>query len=619
MAGASIGGIVSGMDTATMINQLMQIEARGQTALKGRVKTHESAVTALQSINTKMQTLLTAAKDLRKVDAWTSVKAVSSDASVTVTARPGAAAGSSTFKVMSLAKAEVETTTGKVSSTGAVIASSGKITVTKTGGEPVELAVGNGSLDAVAQAINAKTDLGIRAIAVQVEPGQYRLQLSSTKTGAASAFSVTGFDLGFETTELTAAADAVIQFGDSAVGQVKSATNTFEDVVPGTTFTVSAVDKTVTLDLSRDVEGTADKVKALVEAANAAMDEIRKHSTYDVATKRGGPLAGDSMAREMVQRVLSTVSGGAISLSGVGVEVTREGKVTFNKDKFLTALKDSPDATRTLFGQAPTYAAGATATTGAVSVLGSDPSAVAGTYDVVVTQAARKASATSTATPLPGAVYTLKRGTSVAEYTVQLGDDLAAVAEKLTAAAAAQRLGITVSATATELKAESAAYGAAGDFEMTAGGVALPGVTGLDVGGTIGGVAATGSGQTLTAPLGTAPAGVALSVTLTADDVAALAGTPVGRVSVTQGFADRLTAVADLATRRADGQLNTALEGRRSSIKTLNSQIDSWDNRLAMRRSGLERQFTSMEKALGTMRNQSNWLAGQIASMPRYS
>ncbi len=614
-----IGGIASGMDTASMIDQLMQLEGITQSRLKTRVRGHETAITALQSINTKMQALLTAAKDVRKPESWNSVKATSSDPSVSVSARTGAIAGSTSFTVKELAKAEVETTSTAVASTGTVVASGGKLTFTKAGSAtPVELSVGDGSLASIASAINAKSDLGVRATTIQVEPGQYRLQLTSTTTGAASAFSVSGFDAAYATTELTAGTDALIQFGDNPLGQIKSASNTFDNVVPGVTFTVSAKDKTVTLDLTRDAERTADKVKAVVDAANAALDEIRKQSAVDPTTKRGGPLAAELVTRDLVQRVLGTVSGGTTSMAAAGIELTRDGKVTFTRDKFLTALKENPDGTRALFGQPPAYTAGTTKTSGSVSLTGSHPDAAAGTYDVVVTQAARKASAAGTVVPVAGEVFQLKRGTEVAEYTVQVGDDLAKVAAGLNAAAVTKKLDITVSGTATELKAESKAYGSAATFQLTQAGLPLAATAGVDVAGTVGGVSATGSGQTLTVPTtAPGPTGVSLTVTLTADDVTNLAGGPAGTVTLTRGFGDRVAAAAEQATDRFTGKLTSAVEGRRSNITSLNTQIESWDDRLEMRRAALIRQFGAMEKALGTMRNQSNWLAGQIAALPR--
>ncbi len=47
----------------------------------------------------------------------------------------------------------------------------------------------------------------------------------------------------------------------------------------------------------------------------------------------------------------------------------------------------------------------------------------------------------------------------------------------------------------------------------------------------------------------------------------------------------------------------------------MNDQISNWDIRLATRKQALTRQFSSMETSLSSMKNQSNWLAGQLANL----
>ena len=59
----SIGGMISGLDTATMINQLMQLEARPQSLLKNKVSSTQTLVSALQALNTRIA-------DLGKVAAY---------------------------------------------------------------------------------------------------------------------------------------------------------------------------------------------------------------------------------------------------------------------------------------------------------------------------------------------------------------------------------------------------------------------------------------------------------------------------------------------------------------------------------------------------------------------
>jgi len=51
----------------------------------------------------------------------------------------------------------------------------------------------------------------------------------------------------------------------------------------------------------------------------------------------------------------------------------------------------------------------------------------------------------------------------------------------------------------------------------------------------------------------------------------------------------------------------------------LQKRIEDWDRRLELRRSTLTRQFTAMETALGTLQNQSSWLASQLNTLPTWS
>jgi flagellar hook-associated protein 2 len=62
-----------------------------------------------------------------------------------------------------------------------------------------------------------------------------------------------------------------------------------------------------------------------------------------------------------------------------------------------------------------------------------------------------------------------------------------------------------------------------------------------------------------------------------------------------------------------------AINGRQRQIDQLGDSIADWDVRLAIRQQTLQKQFSDMEVALGKLRDQSNWLAGQLASLPSAS
>jgi flagellar hook-associated protein 2 len=106
---------------------------------------------------------------------------------------------------------------------------------------------------------------------------------------------------------------------------------------------------------------------------------------------------------------------------------------------------------------------------------------------------------------------------------------------------------------------------------------------------------------------GTAAGPGADGVAGTADDVAA------------SGIAGRLLAVANRASDSATGSLVKLAEGQDTLIEDIQEKIDAWDLRLAKRKETLTRQFTAMETALSSLKNQSTWLAGQINGLPKWS
>ncbi|AGL21200.1 flagellar filament capping protein FliD [Actinoplanes sp. N902-109] len=61
--------------------------------------------------------------------------------------------------------------------------------------------------------------------------------------------------------------------------------------------------------------------------------------------------------------------------------------------------------------------------------------------------------------------------------------------------------------------------------------------------------------------------------------------------------------------------VTSAITGRKNAIDAMNVQIDNWDVRLAAKKTALQKQYTDLETALGKLKDQGNWLSGQIASL----
>lgn len=373
--GTTVDGLVSGLDTTSIIAQLMQLQAVPQTRLKSSLSTEQSALSALQSINTRFSGLQTAAEKLQQAATWGAAKATSSSSSVTATAASGALTGSVTFSVTQLAAAQSSISTqtfASLTDTTAISDTAFELHL-GSGASAKTIAVNapaDGSLQSLVNAINGTSGAGVRAAAVQVSPGQYRLQLTSTSTGSANTFSLTGSggaplaSLSFS--DVTTAKDAVLHVGDPTAGyDITSASNTIEGVLPGVTLKVTSAASGVTVNVDSDTSAIASAVQSMVDAANLALTGIQNVSSQGVVGTDGkrsgaGALAGDGLMRQLTSQLLSKVTAGVggKSLSTVGISVNKDGVIAFDKDKFTAALTADPVATKAMFSTASTGGTG---------------------------------------------------------------------------------------------------------------------------------------------------------------------------------------------------------------------------------------------------------------------
>jgi len=216
------------------------------------------------------------------------------------------------------------------------------------------LAVAAGAtLTDVVRALNGP-GTGVSATAVQVGDSTYRLQVTSTTTGSASditfgsgAFPAGQSSLG-DMQQLSAGTDTVLHVGTGpGAYDVTSSTTSVSGLLPGVTITALAANPgaPVTVNVVSDTSGMADKMASMVAQANAVLSFLDAKSTYDATSKTGGPLMGDSMARDLTTRITDAVIGSSSSTPGMsGVSVARDGTITFDRAGFLAAYAKDPAA-----------------------------------------------------------------------------------------------------------------------------------------------------------------------------------------------------------------------------------------------------------------------------------
>lgn len=609
-----IDGLVSGLDTNSIITQLMDIERKPRDLMATRRDNAQAAIDAFKTIETKLAAVTSAAADLQRASGWNLRTATTSATDVvTASVTAGASQGAFSFTVDSLARAHGVATAVDVPASTSVIASSGSITIHQLDGDHV-LSVGGGSIAEVAAAIN-RANLGIRAATVNTGSG-LRLQVSAVAPGVNAQFDITaGIDGGIGRAMTTQGTDAAITLG-SGVGayQIHSASNTFTDLVPGVAITVRALSTTpVQLDITTDVTALGDKVQALVDAVNGAVGQIATSTAYDPKTKKAAVLVGDSAARKVAQAltraVTEAVQQSALHSAGLaGVSVDRYGKMTFDRSKFENVYQADPVAVQRLFVQGAT-------TTGSVEFVGaSDATTNTGTVDIATLSSAGTSLGLTGPWPqVPSPTVRVRIGDSEASYTVADGATAADVRAGLQAAIQSAGLPLDVSESGGGLRITHRNIGSAASFDVAWDGITFATNAGTDVSGTIDGVASIGSGDLLTSP-STAPNLPGLTVRVSGNTI----GT-VGTVSYEPGLAQRLAQAIAQATNSTGGYLSGAEETQSKSIATLSTAIDAHDLRLTAREAALRKQYSDLEVTLGNLKNQSNYLASQLSSLPSTS
>ena len=381
---ASIDGLSSGLDTTSIIKQLMQLERQPQARLQTRQSTAESSILALRTLNSKFLAIGTATAAFgAQLPSQTSpagttdfelTKATSSDAArVSVAAVPGAAAGSLRFNVEQLASASSYVVDATFAGQTAKVSPAGNdfVLIKGEGGDSVHISTAGGTLAETVAAIN-RSGAGVAATTVQIRPGEYQLQLTSTTTGEDTALELDDADgvaVGLTRTEVGKDARIVL----AGCTTVQRPINTISDVLDGVTLTLTKADTVLTprvqgtppapdtpptfadapvaVTVAKDTDGIVAKVQALVDAINAARTEARSLTAFDPATKVKGRLHGDSAVRSLVDRVRTTVSGDTDGPALAGITVRRDGTVELDKTKLVAALEKDPVAVEAALGR----------------------------------------------------------------------------------------------------------------------------------------------------------------------------------------------------------------------------------------------------------------------------
>jgi flagellar hook-associated protein 2 len=345
----AVGGLVSGIDTNSLISGLVSAYSVPKTLMKSQLDDMKTEKEAFAGLNTRLKTLQTSLEDVSSSTNFLAYSASSSSSAVAATASAGVAPGAYTVKVNRLATRETEVSDGFASKSAAGVLGSGTFSLTY-GSTTTDIAVDDTmSLDDLVTAINDQAD-GVTAYLMNTgdATSPYRLVVTGDDTGADSKIS-------FDTSTLTGTAPTFTEVAtaDDAEAVINGVTvydgdNALDGVIPGLSFTASATGS-ATVQVEPDTTAMGDKLKAVVDAYNDVRSFIDVKSAFDADASIKGPFVADGLVATITNQLGSLISssfsgfGNYKSLSQLGISTQQDGSLEFDADAFTTAYKESPD------------------------------------------------------------------------------------------------------------------------------------------------------------------------------------------------------------------------------------------------------------------------------------
>lgn len=373
MASVTISGVGSGIDFAAIRDAIINQRAVPINQLRTRVSQYNGRVDALKELNLMLATLTNSVKDLTNADLGTGRTATAADPAIaSVTATGAAGLGTLNLNVTRLATSFTQAT-ASFASTDAHVLAGGASSATfqlrlggAADGPEITIDSSNNTLAGLRDAINA-ADAGVSASIIDLngDGTQQQLVLSSNETGSRGRVELV------ETTATGTAAALNLRSLNPIDGDVTKldalfsingldivrSSNNIADAVSGLNITLKKTG-TTSVDVTRSAE-VAEKLEAFVTAYNAIQDFVGAQYKKDGEGRPTGILAGDPLLRGIQKQlssivgIESTANGGPLTaLSQIGIELSKTGKLEFDKDVLNEQLAaNAGDVTALLRGR----------------------------------------------------------------------------------------------------------------------------------------------------------------------------------------------------------------------------------------------------------------------------
>jgi flagellar hook-associated protein 2 len=354
----TFSGLSSGIDTGSIVTQLVNIEKQPMVNLQTQVQAAQTRQGILSTLSSQVSTLQNALSNLTTQSGIEGATATAdSGAPFTATASSGAALGNYNIVVSQLAQTQRTYSNAFANASTAGVAGTGTLGLSM-GGSSAKITISSSdSLNSIADKIN---NAGLPLSASVVYDGsQYRLVVNGESTGKANAitFDESGTRLGLNSPQntVTAAEDAQVSLDGLSV---TSATNTVTGIIPGVTLNLTGVSNTgYNLSVANDPTQLQTSLQAVATAYNAVMTTVNQQvpQAGSTAPLDNTTLVGDSAVQQLQEALLNaTVTAGTTGTSGVstladlGLTVDQYGTMSLDTNQLQTVMSTQGSAVTSL-------------------------------------------------------------------------------------------------------------------------------------------------------------------------------------------------------------------------------------------------------------------------------
>lgn len=664
MATITSTGLGSGIDVNSIVPKLVTAERKAMdTRLDKQEATLQAKLSSWGTVKGAFSDLKSSLLSLKLPSTFQKVAATSSDSSALgVTAASNADLGQYRMEVKQLAQSHSLASKSFANATDVV--GTGTLTIrlgttdydpdTDTyngfsqnpdkGSKSLIIDSSNNTLTGVRDAIN-KANIGVSASLVN-DGGGYRLVLNTTEGGANNSVQISAADSDGNHTDLNGLSALAFNAGATNMQQtlaaqdarltingldVNSSSNTITTALKGVTLNLNQAQpgKVIQVGINQDTSAAVSGLENFVAKFNELNKTVNSVAGYDAKTKTAGVLQGDALVRGAMSQVraqlnasIPGLSGTVRSLSDIGIKTEDDGSLAFDTAKFTSALTKDREGVMALFTQQ-----GRTTDSG-VSYLSSGDDSQVGSYAVEITQMATRGDfiggTLSTLTVdasndrfrinvdgKESGLITLSQGdytteTLLTELQSRINGD---------SALSAAGVGVDVAFNATENRLEitSRNYGSTTGvalLDVVGTGLGLDNGQyhqGLDVAGTIGGFAATGAGQELTATEGAAKGlSVAVESGGTGDR---------GTVSFSRGLMDGLDTLLNGLVKN-NGSISSRTDGLQRNLSQIEKDRETLNLKMEKYEARLFSQFNAMDLVVAKLQSTSTYLTQQLSNLP---